>query len=347
VKLRPRLRSQFGQAQFGLPNIGQNAWAAPREQLTAAQGEALDVVTSGGKQDEFEPPMWKRMKKMNDKLQGGLVDKIFKEYDHTGKGMRRATLRNFLEDTSAELYGHQTEVTADHVNFILTQCDKSNTDSIIKEELFDALRCWDVYMAQADEVQELFSRYDVDHSDRLEEREVHLLLVDLSRRHGLPLPTPGETHAAFVKADVTETGSIVRMEIGGVVAAYMLMKQRSASGNNLAPEVQFWCETELHRIVGHFLNPSLFQTFFDEICSFNMTRHKGFEEMSEVVLDTLRRFDPPDREATEVMLTDFVLELFKRQAEADPRTYVPKELREAHPHLAARQKSHLEIITED
>lgn len=162
-----------------------------------------------------------------------MLDTLFEAYDtdHSNT-LDQQQLTNLLTSLSQARYNQDANPTADDIKFIITVCDKDGDKAIGRDELKMAVGAWDLYMQDRSHTDAIFDKYDTNKSGRLGRFQLHAYLLDVLAKEDEYGLTQEDVDYVMSKADVTGTGSVMKMELAGATAAYMARRHQVMSGKS-------------------------------------------------------------------------------------------------------------------
>jgi len=162
-----------------------------------------------------------------------IMDQLFAAYDadHSNT-LNENQLSGLLQNLSKTRYALDTQPTADDLRFIITLCDKDGDRAIGRDELKTAVAAWDMYVQDKGHTDAIFDKYDTNKSGRLGRFQLHAYLLDVLEKEEDYGVSQEDVDYVMKKADVTGTGSVMKMELAGATAAFMARRHESYSGKS-------------------------------------------------------------------------------------------------------------------
>eukprot|EP00736_Rhodelphis_marinus_P013527 Rmarinus@m.4303 len=149
------------------------------------------------------------------------INHIMKRYDHnhTGK-LEKDQVQEMLQDLNEGV-----SPTEEELEFVITtsHCIREDPipedekECISRDDLSLALAIWKGYKEDKGWIDEIFDRYDTDHSGALEEDQLRKLMTDLNEGH---VPTDDEVSFVMKNADAKDgvlNGKVNRTELRSAV----------------------------------------------------------------------------------------------------------------------------------
>lgn len=162
-----------------------------------------------------------------------ILEQLFETYDTDhSNSLDEEQLRNLLKNLSNVRYNTECTPTDDDVKFIIQLCDKDGNKAISKLELKAAVAAWDLYVQGKDHTDAVFDRYDTNQSGRLSRLQLHAFLLDIlaqEEEYGL---SQEDVDFVLERADITKTGSVMKMELAGATSAFMVRRAERNSGSS-------------------------------------------------------------------------------------------------------------------
>lgn len=250
----------------------------------------------GANGNAAESEVLRHLHQLNSQMDGGLIDKLFHEFDTNNSGeLEHDQALAFFDAMAKQWYYHKDGAHTDDAEFVLSHCDANKSGGICKREMMEALKTFDAYMYQRDRVDAIFAKYDKNRSGRLEREQVLHFLEDLASANGEGTRvTEEELDYVMSRADVTKTGSLLKMEVAMGSAAFLINRARDKGGNRLPMEMRDRVHAELKRILEQ-MNPALFSSgddsFLEDLyalmCRHDPLQRKTKDEVRRVLMAAL------------------------------------------------------------
>jgi Ca2+-binding EF-hand superfamily protein len=135
-----------------------------------------------------------------------------KAYDKEGKGLTPESLKKVLEDASKRA-SSDVIPTDDEVKFVLTTVDKQKNGIVDPNEVEEALMLWGSYLLMRPQINEVFDKFDTDHSGKLDKEQLRSYMQS-EFDHYLGEGEVSDEDVAWIltKADVVGDQQIGRIE---------------------------------------------------------------------------------------------------------------------------------------